>query len=45
MSIYEIRDIFIMKNNDSDNKSELSEVFSFVRSTLKNSMREVNLSI
>ncbi len=34
-----------MGNNDSGNKSELSGVFSFARSTLKNSMREVNPSI
>lgn len=32
-------------DNDSDNKSELSEVFSFMRSMLKNSMREVDPSI
>jgi hypothetical protein len=32
-------------NNDSDNKSELCEVFSFMRSTLKNSIREINPSI
>jgi hypothetical protein len=34
-----------MENYDSDNKSELSEVFSFMRSTLKNSMGEGNPSI
>ena len=31
-----------MENKVAEIKSELSEVFSFIRGTLKNPMREVN---
>lgn len=34
-----------MENKDTENNNELSEAFSLMVSMLKNSMREVNLSI
>ncbi len=37
--------VFNMKNDDSENKGELSEVSPFIKSTLRNSMGEVNPSI